>query len=60
MDKKPLQAPDSSAFIKIIETEIRKHELRVALVSGIIGLIIIAGIFHAIRLNQAAICLLQR
>lgn len=36
----------------LINTKIRAHELRVAVVSGILGLSVIAGIFHAIHLNH--------
>lgn len=39
-------------IIKTIQAKIRNHEARVAVVSGIIGLAILAGIFHAIHLNH--------
>jgi hypothetical protein len=39
-------------ILKLIESKIRQHEIRVALISGIIGLAVIAGIFHAIHLNR--------
>jgi hypothetical protein len=39
-------------IIKVIQDKIRNHELRVAIVSGILGSAILAGIFHAIRLNH--------
>lgn len=39
-------------IIKIIQTKIRNHEVRVAIVSGILGSVILAGIFHAIHLNH--------
>jgi hypothetical protein len=39
-------------IIDLVNKKIREHELRVALVSGIIGLSIIAGIVHAIHLNH--------
>lgn len=34
----------------LINAKIRLHEVRVALVSGILGLIVISGMFHAIHL----------
>lgn len=39
-------------IVKLIEYKIRQHEIRVAWISGIIGFVVIAGIFHAIRLNH--------
>jgi hypothetical protein len=44
---------DSDEINKIIDAKIRDHERRVALVSGIIGMSVITGIFHAIRLNNS-------
>lgn len=38
-----------------IKRAIRKHEMIVACISSIIGLIFIAGLFHAILLNQSQI-----
>lgn len=38
-----------------IKRAIRKHETIVACISSIIGLIFIAGLFHAILLNQSQI-----
>jgi hypothetical protein len=35
---------------QLINTKIRLHEVRVAVISGILGLTLIAGMFHAIRL----------
>lgn len=40
---------------KIVTKEIRSHELRVAAISGPIGFILIAGLFHAIYLNHSSI-----
>jgi energy-converting hydrogenase Eha subunit F len=44
---------------EIIDTKIRKairkHEMIVAFISSIIGLIFIMGLFHAILLNHAQI-----
>lgn len=38
-----------------IQKAIRKHEMIVALISSIIGLIFIVGLFHAIFLNHTQI-----
>jgi hypothetical protein len=38
--------------IKLVQDRIRNHELRVAAISGILGLTLLAGIFHAIHLNH--------
>ena len=38
----------------LIDSKIRLHELRVALISGIVGGAIVAGIFHAIRISYVA------
>ena len=38
------------AITKAIDDAIRAHELRVALWSGLLGAIIMAGTWHAIRL----------
>lgn len=38
-----------------IQKAIRKHEIVVAFISSITGLIFIMGLFHAISLNQAQI-----
>lgn len=35
-----------------IKKAIRQHEMIVACISGVIGLIVIIGLFHAILLNQ--------
>lgn len=43
-----------------IQRAIRKHEMIVAFISGIIGLIFVVGLFHAISLNHTeikALCL---
>jgi hypothetical protein len=34
----------------LIDREIRAHEVRVAIASGILGVILLAGTWHAIRL----------
>jgi hypothetical protein len=39
-------------IIKTIHAKIRDHEVRVAIVSGTLGLAILTGIFHAIHLNH--------
>jgi hypothetical protein len=39
-------------ILKLINAKIRDHEIRVAIVSGIIGLSMTAGIIHAIHLNH--------
>jgi hypothetical protein len=39
-------------ILKLIQAKIRDHEVRVAIISGIIGSAVIAGIFHAIHLNH--------
>lgn len=44
---------DLNEINRIIDAKIRDHERRVALVSGIIGMSVIAGIFHAIHLNNS-------
>jgi hypothetical protein len=38
----------------LIDSKIRLHEFRVALISGIVGGVVIAGIFHAIRISYVA------
>lgn len=43
---------DRAEVEKLIDSKIRLHELRVAWISGILGLALIAGIFHAIHLNH--------
>jgi len=35
---------------RLIDDKIRRHEIRVALTSGVIGAALFAGIFHAIAL----------
>jgi 5,10-methylenetetrahydrofolate reductase len=40
-------------IIKAITDKIRNHEVRVAIISGILGVVTLAGIFHAIHLNHA-------
>lgn len=40
-------------ILKLILAKIRDHEIKVAIVSGILGSVVVAGIFHAIRLNHA-------
>lgn len=39
-------------ILKLIQSKIQQHEIRVAWISGTIGLVVIAGIFHAIHLNH--------
>lgn len=39
-------------FCEMVKKEIRNHELRVAIISSIIGFVILFGIFHAIYLNH--------
>ena len=41
---------DRDQIEELINEKIRQHEIRVALVSGILGLVLMAGTFHAIRL----------
>ena len=36
----------------LIDFKIRQHEVRVAIISGITGGAVVAGIFHAIWLNH--------
>lgn len=38
----------------LIDSKIRNHEVRVALISGIVGGSVVAGIFHAIRISYVA------
>lgn len=35
---------------KLIQQEIREHEIRVGVISGVIGIAVILGVFHAIWL----------
>jgi hypothetical protein len=42
-------------ILKLIQSKIRNHEVRVAIVSGILGLALMAGIFHAIHLNHVLV-----
>lgn len=44
---------DQDQILEIIDAKIRDHERRVAIVSGIIGMSVVLGIFHAIRLNNS-------
>jgi hypothetical protein len=44
---------DQDEIAKIVDAKIRDHERRVALFSGIIGVSVVLGIFHAIRLNNS-------
>lgn len=44
---------DQDEIAKIIDAKIRDHERRVALLSGIIGMTVTLGIFHAIHLNNS-------
>lgn len=39
-------------ILEMINAKIREHEVRVAIVSGILGLSLMAGLIHAIRLNH--------
>jgi hypothetical protein len=43
---------DSQELEIIINKAIKRHELRVALISGIVGCILLAGTWHAIWLNH--------
>jgi hypothetical protein len=36
----------------LIDLKIRQHEIRVAIISGIVGGAVTAGLFHAIWLNH--------
>lgn len=38
----------------LIDSKIRLHEFRVAVISGIVGGAVVAGIFHAIRISYVA------
>lgn len=38
----------------LIDSKIRLHETRVAVISGIVGGAIVIGIFHAIRISYVA------
>jgi hypothetical protein len=38
----------------LIDSKIRLHETRVAVISGIVGGAIIVGIFHAVRISYIA------
>lgn len=38
----------------LIDSKIRLHETRVAVISGIVGGAVVAGIFHAIRISYTA------
>ena len=38
----------------LIDSKIRLHESRVAVISGIVGGAIIVGIFHAVRISYVA------
>lgn len=42
----------SEEIIKLIDEKIKAHEVKVGLVSGIFGLSVFIGFFHAIRLNH--------
>lgn len=35
---------------KLIQQEIKEHEIRVGVISGIIGIAVVLGVFHAIWL----------
>jgi hypothetical protein len=45
---------DQQEIESLIDSKIRSHEIRVAVISGIVGGAVIAGIFHAIRISYAA------
>lgn len=45
---------DPDQIERLIDKKIRAHEIRVAIVSGILGAALLAGIFHAIYLNRAS------
>jgi hypothetical protein len=38
----------------LIDTKIREHEIRVAVISGLLGFAVLAGMFHAIWLNSVS------
>lgn len=40
---------------KLIDIKIRQHEVRVAIISGLLGTAIVAGMFHAIYLNHISL-----
>lgn len=42
----------SKEINKIVDDKIRDHETRVAIVSSIIGVLILTGLAHAIHLNH--------
>jgi hypothetical protein len=39
----------------LIDSKIRQHEVRVAIISGLLGTAIVAGMFHAIYLNHISL-----
>ena len=41
---------DEERIVKLIDQAIRQHELRVALISGVIGLCLLVGTWHSIWL----------
>lgn len=43
---------DKYELEQLIDRKIRQHEIRVAVISGILGAILMAGTFHAIWLNS--------
>jgi len=45
---------DPKEVESLIDSKIRLHEFRVAVISGIVGGAVIAGIFHAIRISYVA------
>jgi hypothetical protein len=45
---------DPEQIESLIDSKIRLHEFRVAVISGIVGGAIVAGIFHAIRISYVA------
>lgn len=45
----------SEQIMLLIDFKIKQHEFRVAVISGILGGIVTAGLFHAIWLNHIAV-----
>mgnify|MGYP006266235675 CR=1 FL=1 len=45
---------ESHEIEKLIDHKIRRHEIRVGWISGILGIVILSGLAHAIRLCYLA------
>jgi hypothetical protein len=45
---------ESKEIEKLIDRKIKEHEIRVGIVSGIIGFLFVFGLFHAIWLVNSA------